>query len=183
MANTKTPQTAETVLGLIDSLPPAERTKLFKLLVGHPDNIPIKECHELVVAGRRLWEARLEADSLRRVLDDFDRAKKHRDALRESHSFGEYAIKVAEELMQAESEMARVKEAYTRGPERKKARAAKLKNAIRDALAGGTPRNAKAVLAALKLRDDASELLSRNRNGEAKQIGVKTIANLLSLID
>lgn len=37
---------AETILGLINSLPQGERSKLFRLLTSHPDNKPFADLHE-----------------------------------------------------------------------------------------------------------------------------------------
>jgi hypothetical protein len=69
-----------------------------------------------------------------------------------------------------------------RGPEYKKRRTAALLAAIRQAIETGTPRNPEAILETLRRRDDADQLVYRQRKGQRKLLSPKTIANLLPRI-
>jgi len=72
------PQTAQTLLALIDALPPTERTRLFELLADHPDNVAVRRFKR---AGRVLKGALRRLERIVRMANRLIKLKQRREAL------------------------------------------------------------------------------------------------------
>jgi hypothetical protein len=146
--------TAESVLDLIQALPPAEKDRLASAL--DIDPCPL---------GPR-WSV-IPRDVLYSAV-----------ALATKHQLA--GTKHLVSVIKKQGALNRI---YRRGPETKKQRTDKLLAAIRLAIELGTPRKPSAILEALAKRDDADEIVYRKRGGERKLLSRRTIANLLSRLD
>jgi hypothetical protein len=105
--------TAESVLQLVDSLPPDERAKLFDLLVRRPDNAPIRYIRDsfvrLITLNRELRE-RMEdmqrlSDLLHRLKHAELQLEHSKDASRGLHEAYEITLRVLTDLEKALAEI------------------------------------------------------------------------------
>ena len=81
-------QSAESILGLVDSLPPAERTKLFELLFCHPENQPVQEhmalAEKIRKKGAELYEIVEKRSKLGALISEIEFTEKMVSELDES---------------------------------------------------------------------------------------------------
>jgi hypothetical protein len=141
--------------------------KLFAELSEHPDNVPMDLTRWLVTKLMRS-----EADRrARRAL-----AEEIKALHQANHELVEWVCKQARKATEAV-------EKYRRGPQAKKKQHKDLLDAMRLALAHGTPRKPAQILKALEKREDADALIFRTRKGQRKRLSPKTIANKLREIE